>query len=115
MNKTTKRVLYWVPRVLCILFAIFLSMFSLDVFSESYSFGETILALLIHLIPTFIIIIALVVAWRWELVGAALFIVVALSYLVLSGGESWIISTPLFLVGVLFLFNWKYRVQLQAQ
>ena len=93
----------------------FLSVFALDVFSESYGFGETILALLIHLVPTFIVVISLVIAWRWEWVGAILFIAVALFFLVSSGGESWVISGPLFLVGVLFLFNWIYRAQLKTQ
>ena len=88
MNKWTKRVIFWAPRVLCILFVIFLSMFALDVFSEGYGFGETILALLIHLVPTFIVIISLVIAWRWEWVGAILFIAVAFFFLVSSGGES---------------------------
>ena len=115
MNTTIKRVLFWLPRVLCILFAIFLSMFALDVFSEGYGFGETILALLIHLIPTILIVIALVIAWRWEGVGAILFIALALFYLVTSRGESWIISGPLFLIGALFLFNWIFRAQLKTR
>jgi len=115
MNMTTKRVLFWIPRVLCILFAMFLSMFALDVFSEGYGFGETILALLIHLVPTYLVVIALVIAWRWEGVGAISFIALALFYLVMSRGESWIISGPLFLVGVLFLFNWIYRAQLKMR
>jgi hypothetical protein len=33
MNMTTKRVLFWTLRILVILFATFLSMFALDVFS----------------------------------------------------------------------------------
>ena len=115
MNTSTKRVLFWAPRVLCILFAMFLSMFASDVFSEGYGFGETILALLIHLVPTYLVVIALVIAWRWERVGAILFIALALFYLVTSRGESWIISGPLFLVGVLFLLNWTYRAQLKTR
>ena len=109
MNRRKKRILFWTPRVLCILFVMFLSVFALDVFSENDGFGETILALLIHMVPTFVIVIALVIAWRWELVGAILFITSAFFFLISSGGESWIISGPLFLVGVLFLFNWKYK------
>ena len=115
MNTTTKRVLFWIPRVLCILFAMFLSMFALDVFSEGYGFGETILALLVHLVPTYVVVIALVIAWLWEGVGAILFIALALFYLVTSRGESWLISGPLFLVGVLFVFNWIYRAQLKTR
>ena len=119
MNTSTKRVLFWSPRVLCILFAMFLSLFALDVFNEGYSFWETIVALLIHLVPTYIVIIALVIAWRWEWVGAILFVVLALFYLVSAQGEfSWstclMISGPAFLVGVLFYFNWGYRAQLRA-
>ena len=89
-------------------------MFALDVFSEGYGFGETILALLIHLVPTFLVVIVLLIAWRWEWVGALLFIVVALFFLLSSGGESWIISGPLFLVGILFLVNWRYSAQLRT-
>ena len=108
MNTGTMPLLFWAPRVLCILFATFLSIFALDVFGEGYGFGETIIALLMHLIPTLAIVISLVIAWRWEWVGAILFVAVALFFLVSSGGESWIISGPLFLVGVLFLLNWIY-------
>jgi hypothetical protein len=115
MNMITKRVLFWTPRVLCILFAVFISMFALDVFSEGYGFGETILALLIHLVPTFLVVIALVIAWRWEMIGAIAFIALALFYLMSGGGESWVISGPLFLVGVLFLFNWIYKAKLKTR
>jgi len=90
-------------------------MFALDIFNEGYGFGETILALLIHLVPTIIVIITLVIAWRWEWVGAILFIAVATFFLASSGGESWVISGPLFLIGVLFLFNWIYKEQLKTE
>ena len=120
MNTSIKRVLFWAPRVLCILFAIFLSLFALDVFSEGYGFGETILALLIHLVPVYIVFIVLVIAWRWEWVGAILFIALALFYLVWSWERfHWIaylvISGPLALSGVLFLFNWIFRAQLRTR
>ena len=115
MNTSVKRVFFWAPRVLGILFALFLSLFALDVFSEGFSFGETILALLIHLIPTLIVVIALIIAWRWEWLGALLFITMTLFYLISSGGESWVISGPQFLVGVLFLFDWIYRTQLKTR
>jgi len=90
-------------------------MFALDVFSEGYGFGQTILALLIHLVPTYLVVIALIIAWRWEWVGAILFFALALFDLVSSKGGSWVISGPLFLVGVLFIFNWKYRAKLKTR
>lgn len=120
MNTSTKRVLFWTPRVLGILFAMFLSMFALDVFGESHGFGETILALLIHLVPTYIVVIALVFAWRWEWIGAILFNALAVFYVAWAWGRFPLIaylsiSGPLVLVGVLFLFNWIYRAQLRTR
>ena len=108
MRQSPTTALFWAPRVLCILFAVFLSMFALDVFSEGYGIGETILALLLHLIPVLLVAIALMIAWRWAAVGAFTFIAIALLYVVSSRGESWIVSVPLLLVGVLFLLDWRY-------
>lgn len=113
MNTNTQRVIFWIPRVLCILFAIFLSLFALDVFNEGYGFGETILALIMHLIPTFIIVVTLIIAWHWEWVGAIVFNALALFLLISSRGESWVISLPLLIVGIFFLFNWIYKIKLK--
>lgn len=115
MNTKTKRVLYWLPRGLSILFALFISLFALDVFSEGYTFGETLIALFMHLIPTFIIVIALIIAWRWERVGAAIFFALALVYLVMSEGEGWILAGPMLLVGVLFLFDGLFNIRPEPQ
>ena len=66
MNTRTKRVLFWAPKILCILFAVFASLFALDVFDLGMGFGKTMFALLMHLIPVFGIVIVLIIAWRWE-------------------------------------------------
>ena len=120
MHTTMKRVLFWTPRALCILFAVFLSVFALDVFGEGLGFWETILALLIHLVPVYVVIIVLVIAWRREWVGAVLFSALAVSYVVAAWGRfHWSayasISGPLVLIGVLFLFNWTHRAQLRTR
>jgi hypothetical protein len=120
MNTSLKRFLFWTPRILCILFAVFLSLFSLDVFDEGLGLGRTILALLIHLVPVYLVVIVLVIAWRWEWVGALLFNALAVLYVVWAWGRfhwsaSAAISGPLILVGILFLFNWIYRAQLRTR
>jgi hypothetical protein len=120
MNTKARQVLFWTPRILCILFAIFLSLFALDVFGEGYGFWEAILGLLIHLVPVYIVIIALLVAWKREWVGGVLFIGFAVFYLVQAWGRvHWsaflAISGPLTLLGVFFLLNWKYRAQLHTR
>lgn len=69
MSRVTAGLLYWSPRILSIAFAIFLSLFALDVFNEIHGFWQTVLAFLIHLIPAMIFVAALIVAWRWEWIG----------------------------------------------
>ncbi|MFI5174687.1 MAG: hypothetical protein ACHQKY_07515 [Terriglobia bacterium] len=119
MNRPMERLLFWTPRILCILFALFISLFALDVFNEGYGFWKTLLALLIHLIPTGVILIVLAISWRWEWVGGILFPACGLFYLEKVWGRfHWsaylIISGPMFLVGVLFLINWYYKARVQT-
>jgi hypothetical protein len=68
----------------------------------------------VHLIPTYLVLIALAVAWRWQQVGAAIFIALGLLYIVMAWGRfHWsvyaVISGPLLLIGALFLLDWRYR------
>ena len=118
MRKPFKRLLFWTPRVFCILFALFVSLFALDVFGEGLGFWKTILALFIHLIPTYIVIAVLVAAWRWEWIGGVLFIFLGVLYIYMWRGH-WsaylVISGPLFLLGGLFLLNWFYREEIRSE
>ena len=59
-----KKLLYWAPRALSIAFILFLSLFALDVFSEGYGFWQTLLALAIHLIPSMVLTVGVLLAWR---------------------------------------------------
>jgi len=118
MKQAVKKSLFWMPRILGILFAVFVSIFAFDVFDEGYGFWKTILALLIHLIPTGLILLALIIAWRWEWVGGILFIALGIWYIIAFWGRfiliSYImISGPLFLIAILFLVNWLYRRDLR--
>jgi len=83
VTERVKKILFWTPRVLSILIAIFISLFALDVFIEGYSFWETIMALLMHLIPTVIFLVILGIAWRWDRIGGILFILLGLLYIIL--------------------------------
>jgi hypothetical protein len=120
MNTNLKQIIFWAPRVLSIIFAMFLSLFALDVFSEGYGLGEAIIGLLIHLVPVYIVVILLTIAWRWEWIGAIVFVALALFYLILGWGRfHWSaylgISGPLVLLGGLFLLSWKYRKELRMR
>lgn len=91
--------LYWLPRVLAIVFITFISMFALDVFGEPQWF----LALLIHLIPSYVLIFLTFVAWKNELIGGGLFVGIGVFMLVSSDFEPLIISLPMIVIGLLFL------------
>ena len=114
-----ERVLVWMPRILAILFAGFISLFALDVFGVGYGFWESIAAFAIHMLPTALILIALALAWRWEWLGTLLFAALGAAYLVMAGGQfDWIayaiISGPAFLISALFLISWIHRRQLRS-
>ncbi len=111
--------LYWTPRILAIIFILFLMLFSLDVFGNGYGFWETILGLLMHNIPAFVLIAALIISWKYEIVGGIVFILAGLAYiltLILKPNFEWymllwslIIAGPTFLVGILFIIGWKKK------
>jgi hypothetical protein len=117
--KPGQQLLYWAPRTLCIVFAAFLGLFALDVFGETQAFGETILALLIHFIPTFVIIGVLVLSWHREWIGGIIFIVLGLMYVLSAWGmfplsTYLLIAGPPVIIGILFLVNWQYRSVLRS-
>lgn len=100
----------WTPRVLSILFACFLSLFALDVFAEGRPWTETLVALLVHLIPTYVLILILVIAWRRPWVGAAAYTLLALAYAIFAHRHpTWIlaISVPLLVIACLFWASWR--------
>ena len=109
MKQPANRLLLWTPRVLAILFAAFISIFALDVFGAGYTFWETIVALTMHMVPTAVVLLALVIGWRWQWIGGILFLALGLVYiLVFREGDLiayLLISGPLFLVGALFLIS----------
>jgi hypothetical protein len=116
MSKNMKRIIFWTPRLLGVLFAIFISIFAFDVFGQGYTLWETTLALLIHLIPTGVILLIVVLSWRRAWIGGILLPTVGIFYLVAFQGQHWsaylLIAGPLFLIGAFFLLNWLYRVEL---
>jgi hypothetical protein len=104
--------LFWSPRILGILFAAFVSLFALDVFEQGVSL-EAIGGFLIHLFPVYLLIIVLILAWRWELIGAVSYPLLGVLYIALAHGFPWqtyaLMSGPPVLIGVLFLLDWSYR------
>jgi hypothetical protein len=118
MSASSKLVVFWCPRILSIVFIGFLSLFALDVFSEGHGLWETIGHLIMHLIPTFLLIGILWIAWRREWVGAILFGVagvVLLSIVRARWLDRILIGGPALIVAGLFLVNWLKRSELHTR
>lgn len=119
MTKPMAQVLYWAPRVLGLLFALFVSVFSLDVsgfaFGQAYGFWNTIVTLVLHLTRVYLLVIAVAIGWRWDWMGTILFFGISLWFLI----EAWAfrattlnvagilsITVPPVVIGLLFLVSW---------
>ena len=118
MKETTKMLLFWIPRILATLFAMLLSLFAMDAFNEKLGLLQQIKEFLIHLIPAFFILLILCLAWRWELIGAVSYFVLAICYLFSTWGRFplsvyFVIVAPLLIVSFLFFVNWFYHDELK--
>jgi hypothetical protein len=110
--------LYWAPRIMTIIFILYISMFSLDVFDMDLGFWGTIVGLFMHNIPSFVMIVLLIVAWKHEWVGAIGYIALALLYIISAASRvnllmalSWslTIAGPAILLGALWDLNWRWK------
>lgn len=122
MKKRVGKFVYWAPRILSIIFILFLALFSLDVFDMNLGFWGTVGGLFIHNIPSIILGIIVWISWKREIVGGIAFILAGLAYIAnilitaIKTGFEWyilsysmIIAGPAFLVGILFLINWSKK------
>ena len=107
-KQALKKTFYWLPRVLAILTILFFTLFSLDVFAEHASFLDIVMGLLMHNIPTIILVAALVVAWKHEIIGGWAFILLGIISTLFF--RTALFLPPLALIGGLFLF-YEYKIQ----
>ena len=78
--KTSVKILHWAPRIICILAILFISLFALDSFSPDLTIWQQIGAFLIHLIPSFLLLVLLIVAWKREFIGGIIFTLIGLGF-----------------------------------
>lgn len=122
MTTLTCRAFRWAPRILCAAFTVFISMFALDVFGHGRGPWETFVALMMHLIPSFTLLVILALAWKWEWIGAVGSTALAVvflwwNYTVRHNVPSavLVIAGPLFLMAGLYLFAWVKRREIRRQ
>jgi hypothetical protein len=117
----------WLARIFCIAAIIFVSMFALDALEQG-TFFQKLSAFALHLIPSFTLVLALLIAWKYELAGGILFILIGLctapfiyhfnferthSALVCCEVLS-MINLPFIIVGVMFTYSYYRLKKMQA-
>lgn len=108
--------LIWIPRVLTIVFIIFLSLFALDVFSGEAPFIKKLGGSFIHLIPSFTLVIILVISWKKPVIGGSLFILFSIVFILVfrtyrSLPTLLFLASPMALVGILFVIFTRKKTQ----
>jgi hypothetical protein len=105
----------WTLRIILIITLLFWALFSLDVFDEDLGFWDTLLGLLMHNIPSFIMIVILIISWKWENVGGTLLMLCVLGFAIylFMGSGNFMYGTLImlgipFLIGAFFVFNHYY-------
>jgi hypothetical protein len=86
-------------------------MFALDSFDPKYTFGQQLLAFLIHLIPTYFLILFLVVAWKWELIGGLILIVVSLGFTPFIYTHNYIMNHSVWMsLSIILMINFPFML-----
>ena len=121
--KTSTKVLYWTARILCILGILFISLFALDSVSSERTFWQNTAALLMSLIPSFVLLAVLIIAWKWEKTGGIILTIIGLALSIfvfvlnykrnhfpvaISLQNALMLAIPFVLAGILFILS-HYR------
>lgn len=119
MDQSKNKFLFWTPRIIIIIFVLFLAIFSFDVFDSASSFWEILLGLFMHNIPSLILVVILILSWKNDKVGAIIFLILGCACLIglivaliispeAKFNPMLIIGSVIFLlIGGLFLLGWK--------
>jgi hypothetical protein len=115
----TNKVLYWIPRILAILAILFMMMFSMDCFGENETLRNQLSCFFMHNIPAFLCVIALIIAWRWELLGGVIFILAFFAGMIFFNSfkgnpYSLIVISPFLLTGILFIADYMVKKKKDA-
>jgi hypothetical protein len=108
------KIIHWAPRVAAIMIIFFISLFSLDVFGMGASPLEVLGAFLMHNIPSIIMIIFLVFAWKRPVVGFVVFLIAGIGFAIFFVRDFYALPNlllfvfPILLIGSLFYADWKW-------
>lgn len=100
----------WIARIITLIAIAFMIMFSFDCFEGDSPLNDQLLCFLMHNIPAITLIIVLFIAWKYEVIGGVLFILLAIGMTIFfrsfaGNPYSLIVVGPFLLTGLLFIFS----------
>jgi hypothetical protein len=121
--KNTTGLFHWLPRIISIVAILFISLFALDSFGPGLTIWQQLGGFFMHMIPSFILLGILILAWKREFAGGILFIIVGLvlspfvfnlNYhrthsIILSLSIISLITIPFIIVGILFIVSQRKK------
>lgn len=95
-----------------VLYAVALLIFAADVFNHEQNIAQTFYDILLHLLPTAVVLFIVVVAYNRPLIGAIIYLVLGLMYIITGWARMhWsahvLIAGPLLLLSALYITAWK--------
>ena len=95
-----------------VLYAVALLIFAADVFNHEQNIAQTFYDILLHLLPTAVILLIVFVAYNRPLIGAIIYLVLGLMYIITGWARMhWsahvLIAGPLLLLSALYITAWK--------
>jgi len=98
------KIIYWTPRILSVLLALFFLSFSLEAFTPEFSWQEGS----IHLLLGLLIVGITILAWKKPKAGAIILVFFGGSFLLLvreSSSSFWLIGLTPLITGILFYLS----------
>lgn len=103
-----KRKFIWIPRVLAIIFILFISVFALDALPAEDDFLRNLVGFFIHLMPSFLLLAMLIIFWKRPRYSGYVFLFLGIVFTLffrtyLRLDVFLLISFPPLLIGILFI------------
>jgi hypothetical protein len=114
VNPRLAKIIHWTPRVAAIVIILFVGLFSLDVFELQASPLELLAGFIMHNIPSIVMLVLLIVAWKRPAVGFFTFLIAAALFAIFFVRDIYALPNlllfvlPILLVALLFYADWKW-------
>lgn len=115
MKTKVQKFWFWLPRVLTVMFALFLAIFSLDVITPEASLLDIVIGLFMHNLPSIVLIILLFLAKKSEWIIALSLFIFGSNFILRSLLEqialtqmlatNLLIALPSILIAILFIIS----------